>query len=415
MLPSLPSCLKDDKQYFDASPAERLDRTVAKTKEILEAQKGGWIMHYYAGRNYSGIAQTLLFKFEHGNVTIMGDNKDAKHSETTIYDVAKDQGPILTFPTYNSVIHDLASSSLGVPEGIQGDYEFAILELSADRVRLRGKKWKNEMVLTPLQGSTMTDYLKAIEAIRNEMTSNTYNFIMGADTLAQGEVNVYSRHLTVTIDKVDYDVAYAMTNTGMELQAPLKIGGKEYSVFTWNAETKTFSSGDLSVKLYVPTNFKPIEFWEGTWTMRHGRLPGQKAATTLRLKKTSTDNVLEGFLTFFGVEYKIPIIEYNPTTGQIRLQGQEFVDPKGRYPGGLFLAPYSEENNNRLLKEDHNIVFTWDEESNLASAEGSEQEDGQVDSFLGVGLDGGRRVILDKHGNPTGPIKLPSIKFLIKQ
>ena len=81
-----------------------------------------------------------LHPFKDGKAYIMGDNKDATTVGVSEYDVVKDQGVVLTFPIYNGVIHELAGSSQGYPEGLQGDYEFAILEANANFIRLRGKK-----------------------------------------------------------------------------------------------------------------------------------------------------------------------------------------------------------------------------------------------------------------------------------
>ena len=122
------SCLRDDKQLFDSSPATRLDAIITQEKQLLESSPQGWILQYYAGKDYTGAGYTLLMKFENGKVSIMGDNGDPELIATSDYDIVKDQGPVLTFPTFNAVIHPLASASLGHPEGIQGDYEFVILE-----------------------------------------------------------------------------------------------------------------------------------------------------------------------------------------------------------------------------------------------------------------------------------------------
>ena len=178
MVATLPSCLKDDKANFSGSPAARLDEAVKVNKQILESAPNGWSLGYYAGRNYSGPGFTLTLKFKDGKAYIMGDNKDATTVGVSEYDVVKDQGVVLTFPTYNSVIHELAGASQGYPEGLQGDYEFAILEANANFIRLRGKKWKNEMILTPIKNQTQEEFIQKVFTIREGMTTNNYHFIL---------------------------------------------------------------------------------------------------------------------------------------------------------------------------------------------------------------------------------------------
>ena len=223
MVATLPSCLKDDKANFSGSPAARLDEAVKVNKQILESAPNGWSLGYYAGRNYSGPGFTLTLKFKDGKAYIMGDNKDATTVGVSEYDVVKDQGVVLTFPTYNSVIHELAGASQGYPEGLQGDYEFAILEANANFIRLRGKKWKNEMILTPIKNQTQEAFIQKVFTIREGMTTNNYHFILGKDTLSAGEVNVDTRRLTAKINNVSYDLAYNLTDTGLNLSSPMEL------------------------------------------------------------------------------------------------------------------------------------------------------------------------------------------------
>lgn len=414
---SLPSCLRDEKQLFDSSPAVRLDETIAHDKQILEAAPQGWILQYYAGKDYTGAGYTLLMKFEHGRVTMMGDNVDPELQVSTPYDVVKDQGPVLTFPTFNGVIHPLASASLGHPEGIQGDYEFAILEASEDKVRLRGKKWKNEMILTRLpEGSSFEEIMVAMLSMREEMTSNAYHFLLGTDTLAQGEVHADARRLSVKIGEQSYDAPYTFSPTGIRLQRPLVIQGKSYSDFTWDSEHKQFVADQLAIKLYVPASHKPLDFWIGSWTLRHDPVRGQgRRPTILTISQGTQPNILQGKLSFLGHEYTIPVIPYDPATGTIRFIGQPITDPTFTYGGGIVLLPISVADGNKILETDHAITFTWDEEQQQALAEGSEAADGKVDSFFGAAYGTDLQPLRDAKGNPIFPIALPNIQSLRKR
>lgn len=413
----LPSCLRDEKQLFDSSPAVRLDKAIAQEKQILESVPQGWVLQYYAGKDYSGAGYTLLMKFDQGKVTMMGDNGDPELVATTDYDIVKDQGPVLTFPTYNGVIHPLATAWLGHAEGFQGDYEFAILEASPERIRLRGKKWNNEMILTPLpKDASLEETMASILAIREEMSSNAYDFLLGKDTLGQGEVNVDSRRVTLKAGSTDYDSPYTLSATGLTLQKPLVLGGKSYTTLAWDGEKKQFADGDLAIKLYVPSSHKPIDFWYGTWTLRHQPARGQgRRPTLLELSAGSQPNVLQGKLTFFGNVYTLPAIPYDPATGTIRLIGQPINDPTFTYAGGILLVPVSKADNNKLLSTDHYITFTWDEDQQQAVAEGSEEADGKVDSFFGAGYGADLQPAHDAKGNPVFPISLLDIQGLKKR
>ena len=414
MVATLPSCLKDDKANFSGSPTARLDEAVKVNKQILESAPNGWSLGYYAGRNYSGPGFTLTLKFKDGKAYIMGDNKDATTVGVSEYDIVKDQGVVLTFPTYNSVIHELAGASQGYPEGLQGDYEFAILEANANFIRLRGKKWKNEMILTPIKNQTQEEFIQKVFTIREGMTTNNYHFILGKDTLSAGEVNVDTRRLTAKINNVSYDLAYNLTDTGLNLSSPIKIGAKEYSSFTWNEADKSFNNGELSIRLYIPKSHKSIDFWANkTWILQMDNPPGvrKRLVTTLHLTAKPGSNTLEGELTFLDKKYKIGAIPYDPSTGTISLIGQPI--PDARYANGIAFIPVGEGQGSPTLldkqADSHRLTFTWNEEENRAVATGTQLSDGTVYGFVGIafGQDG---PLMDSQNKPISPIYMTNIQ-----
>ena len=414
MVATLPSCLKDDKANFSGSPAARLDEAVKVNKQILESAPNGWSLGYYAGRNYSGPGFTLTLKFKDGKAYIMGDNKDATTLGVSEYDIVKDQGVVLTFPTYNSVIHELAGASQGYPEGLQGDYEFAILEANANFIRLRGKKWKNEMILTPIKNQTQEEFIQKVFTIREGMTTNNYHFILGKDTLSAGEVNVDTRRLTAKINNVSYDLAYNLTDTGLNLSSPIKIGSKEYSSFTWNEADKSFNNGELSIRLYIPKSHKSIDFWVNkTWILQMDNPPGvrKRLVTTLHLTAKPGSNTLEGELTFLDKKYKIGAIPYDPSTGTISLIGQPI--PDARYANGIAFIPVGEGQGSPTLldkqADSHRLTFTWNEEENRAVATGTQLSDGTVYGFVGIAF-GQEGPLMDSQNKPISPIYMTNIQ-----
>lgn len=414
MVATLPSCLKDDKANFSGSPATRLDEAVKVNKQILESAPNGWSLGYYAGRNYSGPGFTLTLKFKDGKAYIMGDNKDATTVGVSEYDVVKDQGVVLTFPTYNSVIHELAGASQGYPEGLQGDYEFAILEANANFIRLRGKKWKNEMILTPIKNQTQEEFIQKVFTIREGMTTNNYHFILGKDTLSAGEVNADTRRLTAKINNVSYDLAYNLTDTGLNLSSPIKIGAKEYSSFTWNEADKSFNNGELSIRLYIPKSHKSIDFWANkTWILQMDNPPGvrKRLVTTLHLTAKPGSNTLEGELTFLDKKYKIGAIPYDPSTGTISLIGQPI--PDARYANGIAFIPVGEGQGSPTLldkqADSHRLTFTWNEEENRAVATGTQLSDGTVYGFVGIAF-GQEGPLMDSQNKPISPIYMTNIQ-----
>ena len=80
--------------------------------------------------------------------------------------VALKAGSTLTFDTYNDIFHVFSdpSNALQIGSdglGMEGDYEFTVMEATAEKVILQGKKTGNTIIMTPLNGS-WTEYLNGV-------------------------------------------------------------------------------------------------------------------------------------------------------------------------------------------------------------------------------------------------------------
>lgn len=167
---SFQSCLHDDKELFDESAAERLEHATEETKQILESSTSGWAFQYYLGDEYTSGGCTYLVKFKDGKADVAldlaDDPTDITHSS---YDVVKDQGPVLTFNTYNEWMHYFANpNSDGTTSG--GDFEFSVMKISNDTIDLKGRTTGNKMRLIRLPENTdWKTYLEDISGIESEM------------------------------------------------------------------------------------------------------------------------------------------------------------------------------------------------------------------------------------------------------
>ena len=270
------------------------------------------------------------------------------------------------------------------------------------------------MILTPIKNQTQEEFIQKVFTIREGMTTNNYHFILGKDTLSAGEVNVDTRRLTAKINNVSYDLAYNLTDTGLNLSSPIKIGAKEYSSFTWNEADKSFNNGELSIRLYIPKSHKLIDFWTNkTWILQMDNPPGvrKRLVTTLYLTAKPGSNTLEGELTFLDKKYKIGAIPYDPSTGTISLIGQPI--PDARYANGIAFIPVGEGQGSPTLldkqADSHRLTFTWNEEENRAVATGTQLSDGTVYGFVGIAF-GQNGPLMDSHNKPISPIYMTNIQ-----
>ena len=408
---SLQSCLHDDKTTFDLPAAERIEKKVADYKALLESSEDGWVMQYYTGKNYSYGGYTLLLKFKNGHVTAMGDVKDVEAQATSGYDVVKDLGPTLSFNEYNAVIHPLAETWLGSPDGAQGDYEFSILRATNDSIFLKGRKWHNEMVLTRLpKGTSWEEYMLGLATVMEGMNVETYDFVLGNDTLAQGTLTQEVRRLSVTLGDKKWEMPYCTTNTGISLREPIVIGNKKYQHFTWNEEDHSLTQDDLKIIQFLPKSHKNIDFWIGEWQLK----TNLRKRIKLTLEMGSVANTLKGKLNINNINYEI-LLTYDPATGHLELPGQPVTDPTYKYPAGIVMIPASQKEGKLFGEGKGSLFFTWDEDMERAKAEDSGQITGHaVDSFFGVAYGEDLQPVTDAQGNYVFAFTLPNIQYMTK-
>lgn len=173
ILLSLASCYKTEENLWEDSSAERVDKKLAEYENILCAEENGWVLQYFA--NESEQAYPLLMKFDKTSAVKMAANNSVSSStgyteaEST-YELISDMGPVLTFNTYNPLMHcfsDPGSDGLGH----LGDYEFVFYNLNDDgSLTLRGKKSgiKMSMIKFPIGASYIVGgQTKTVESWEN--------------------------------------------------------------------------------------------------------------------------------------------------------------------------------------------------------------------------------------------------------
>lgn len=174
------SCKNEEDDIFDASAAERLEQAKTENHNLLCAAPNGWAMQYFADNTDEG-GYTFLMKFDKNTSVKIAANSsltgNVYEEETSMFDVIADYGPVLTFNSYNSIFHQLADPydvpSLPGDEsgyGHRGDYEFIIMDATADRIELRGKKHGKTIIMTALDADTDWEtYFSDLTAFSNSL------------------------------------------------------------------------------------------------------------------------------------------------------------------------------------------------------------------------------------------------------
>lgn len=237
----LTSCLKDQEDTFDKPSATRMSEYLANAANVLKAPANGWVLYYYPDdeQSYGGYAYTLKFDGENVQVGL----ELSTDTETSKYRLVSDDGPVLTFDTYNNLMHYFATPSSGSYEARGGDFEFIIISASAEKVELKGKRSGNRMVMYPL-ASDAASFLDQIYTISEDMTFTAYTMTVGGEDV---KVGVGTRNFTFTYGESDpVTAAYAFTPEGIKFYEPVEINGQTISGFKYEAGAVSFQSLDDS-------------------------------------------------------------------------------------------------------------------------------------------------------------------------
>ena len=200
---ALAGCAGEEDDIFSASAAERLNESSAKYSARLEAQPNGWAMQYYPtyqDESPYGSGYLILMDFNPDfSVRVAMDNVFTSNTfacDTSVWQVITDNGPVLSFNTYNYCMHAFSdpedipwTSDSEQSEGCGGDYEFIVVDAPEDAsyMMLKGKKRGTYNLLTPIEeGVDYQEYLADVKAFHNKMFSSAApvgNFIHFGDTI----------------------------------------------------------------------------------------------------------------------------------------------------------------------------------------------------------------------------------------
>ena len=165
----LGSCKNEVDEIFDEDAVARLEKAKTEYIDILTSNGGKWQMEYYANSDEPGYIYLMTFN-KNGSVTISGKNQWiglvqgqnigtlGYGSETSLWDVITDNGPVLSLSSFNKFFHlfadpeDIPSTDTEAPDetgyGHEGDYEFDLMKYSNDTLYITGKKYGIDMIMT---------------------------------------------------------------------------------------------------------------------------------------------------------------------------------------------------------------------------------------------------------------------------
>ena len=238
------SC-SDEKNIFDSSSDNRMNAMLQQCKEILTGSENGWIFEYYPEDNkYGGFRFYMVFS-KQGEVSITAESpilESPGDQATSMYQIKGDMGPILSFDTYNHILHQFSDPN---PDGLgyEGDYEFIILNVAKDKIELKGKKNGTKMQMIPLPNDmTWESYSSKLDKMIEAFPGFTMRLNVNGTTIEMEESEEIGRYQTFNlpegVSSSAEGMAYIYTTDGIKFKEPITIAGKTIQNFT-ASEDKT--------------------------------------------------------------------------------------------------------------------------------------------------------------------------------
>jgi hypothetical protein len=284
LLTGLSSCLFEEKNVFSESAAKRINDALANNFELLTSSPSGWVLDYFPTDEQEGY--TLLVRFDkNGLARIATKNRWSSNQyvdTVSLFRMIGDNGPVLTFDSYNEILHFFSNPEDLVetkddPEtvsvendeqgrGLEGDYEFIVMEASENEFLLKGKKRGVFMRLRRLaENQDWKAYFDQLEEINTRLFSdNIPNIWMYVGdsifTLSNGLSHIFDAIPLGGDPITDREkVPFIVTNYGIHFAKPFEVGDQSVQTFKLNEDNSalicTGENVNAKIKGTPPVNF----------------------------------------------------------------------------------------------------------------------------------------------------------------
>lgn len=273
------ACTHEEEDLFKDSSAVRADAAVKANMEILAGASNGWHMEYFPASMQQYGGYNLLLKFDsEGKVTVSSELYGPTDAVTSYYSIKQSAGIILSFDTYNEIFH--LFSDPGDPMGVggngygmEGDYDFLIVEATPEKVLLKGKKTGGYAVMTPME-EDWSKYITSIQSADAAMSFRKFEIQIAGQAV---DVSVSYRTLTFNYQEDEEDksqtASYIVTPTGYKFYESLDILGKSIAGFTFDPVSQAFSElSDETIKMTPVIPPLNEQFVTGNWFIAYSHL-----------------------------------------------------------------------------------------------------------------------------------------------
>ena len=320
MILPVTSCLKEESDVFITPSSQRMQNYLENVRKILQKPTNGWALSYYPGSS----SATCYMAVKFGAQQVTAFSQDAPNQAvTSSYKLATDDGAVLSFDTYNSVLHYYATASADHYQARGGDFEFDIISVSAERIVLRGKRSRNLCYLDPLS-TDATSFLTEMVAAKNALSIVAFSGeVTGGlvDGFLDGTSNTLSIGRRGAEASEMVSARYMIVPGGIHINEPFTFQGVTFQDFEYNedpddASKGTFTGSGITFDKVIPEGYVPYNQFLGKWTL-DWYTDHRTFDVELVALEDGTSFKMKGLSTFFE-----PVIGYNSARGQLTWNAQ---------------------------------------------------------------------------------------------
>ena len=337
---SAQSCLFEQEDVFDKASSLRLQEAMDKTAEILRTPEKGWYMELYpqVEQEYGGYVFTC--KFVGDTVTVHTELDEPGNVAKSFWRMTNDNGPVLTFDTYNDYIHYFSTPSSSSYEAFEGEFQFMIMEASANEVKMRGTRTGNTIILRPLEIEA-EEYVEKVQAIDESLIMTGLNGTINGYEV-KGVIDTDSRQIDFTLPKTALNVetsdpaepdttitlAYCLTDSGLRFYKPMEVADVSLYSFILNEDSSLSSKDAVGVafKAVFPEGWRPYSSFAGEYTFQYYNYTGSQYKL-VEIPVTLTPNSEKTGFIMSGVNPKFDIVlKYKKSYGVLNMTSQAVGD-----------------------------------------------------------------------------------------
>ena len=305
-----PACQQLEPDVFDKPSSARMSDFLEDIRATLVAEQYGWTMDYFPGSDYAGV--TYALKFTEQTVTATLETNPTA-SETSSFALKTDDGAVLSFDTYNTILHAYATPDQRKYQAKGGDFEFEISSFDKEKkeIVLVGKRSRNHCTLRPLT-KPAEDYFAGVRAFEGSLAVPA-----AAGTVDGKEYELYldSGIRSISISEKGSEesqtVRYILTENSLRFSDPFTIGNTEFTEWTYDAQSGTLNGSGVSFVKFIPPGYVTYEEYLGEYTFYYYNKAGNFKVKLVEDEHGRTFK-MQGFSTFFE-----PVLSFDGGRGRL--------------------------------------------------------------------------------------------------